>query len=260
MKNASKNWPWSVSGIKTRMYQLGNRLGTRKAADEYFLKTLPLEPSHVEFIYPAGIDINKAEQQLRDWVSKRSKHSNQLFFGCLMLPVTVFLSKVLVPAVNVGLVYLLFRINAHFRCIKACGSLKKLMDGDTLSSTLSSSPSTSLPPEVTWTASEDLSNLIIKRSVQVSHSLLSDVSATPPHQNPHHPHPHQRVWHLHPTLNASATSGDVDPNIKGSNIMKDVNDLHDEVVQMLESDLGSVELAKNYQRARMQYFVHNGMQ
>ncbi|KAI9335849.1 hypothetical protein DFJ73DRAFT_26774 [Zopfochytrium polystomum] len=226
------------------LYRAGNRLGTRDAADEYFLKTVPLWSQHIEFIYPAGVSTRLIKEQLHSWISARDKHRNLLFIYGISFPFVLYLAKIFFVAANALLCYQLFRIVSHWRALTAINTLSRFL----------SNPET----YVTWTASPELADLIVRRSRQVTDALRRDAdeaaaannggggaagaaAAVPPRRS--------RVWSIdgkedHPGSAAAA-------NIN----MADVHDLHDSVVELLERDLRSAELARNYRRARMQYFV-----
>ncbi|KAJ1552636.1 hypothetical protein HK405_010575 [Cladochytrium tenue] len=235
----------AASSAAAAVYRAGNRIGTRRAADEYFLKSLPPAFAHVEFIYPAGLSTIPIKEQLREFLAARQKHVTALFLYALILSATVFLAKILLPLANAILAYVAFRTVAHARALTAISNLRRCLDN---------------PARTHWTPSQGLTRLVERRSREVEERLRDDARAAGGDPD--------SVWSLHwPASFSSSSSSSAAaaapgaPRASAATLPRPSpldGDLHDEVVAALEKDLRSAELARNYRRARMQYFVHTG--
>ena len=125
---------------RKKAYQLGNRLTTRVACDEYFFKMVPRSIDTVEIVYPKSVDVEAIKQQLDVWLKRTSQHQANTFAATILLPFTVYLSKfVFIPA-NALLCYQLFRISASFKATQGLERIKTTIDRK----------------KVQWVASEDL--------------------------------------------------------------------------------------------------------
>ena len=82
---ATKN-PLKGSAI----YRLGNRLLTRRSADEYFFKSIPQRTENMEFIYPSSCDPQKMQQQIQSWLAGNTSNCVAKFFFDLMFPTCLY--------------------------------------------------------------------------------------------------------------------------------------------------------------------------
>ncbi|KAI8846293.1 hypothetical protein BC829DRAFT_491436 [Chytridium lagenaria] len=154
---------WALKGGKQRkgnklaavVYQWVNKVMTRKADDEYFLKTVPMIAEHAEFIYPSNLNVRLIKDQLAEYLGNSAKHRSKLFLWALILPADVYLAKFAVIAANAFLCYNVFRVNAHWRANSNANSLQRLLDAKS----------------VTWTSSSAFQSLIERKAGEVSKSI-----------------------------------------------------------------------------------------
>ncbi|KAJ3178034.1 hypothetical protein HDU87_003812 [Geranomyces variabilis] len=200
---------WHALGAQSSgrnfLYRFGNRITTRRAADEYFLKSIPRIAETVEFIYPASVSSRAIKRQLSDEVLANSdSHRQKLFLWALLLPSALYVAKFHLVAANVLFSYNVFRLNAAWRSVYGAKVLQRAIDAR----------------QVTWTASTELDERIRAISDEVAAKAKAEAGGDS----------HTWKW----------TGGD----------------LHDEVVERLETELKLAELSRTYRRARLQYFVH----
>ncbi|KAJ3326577.1 hypothetical protein HDU76_012807 [Blyttiomyces sp. JEL0837] len=206
----------ALTRITAKVYLKVNELTTRRAADEYFLKSVPTISEHVEFIYPAGTNVREVKQQLSEWLADSEKHRSQLFLWCLIFPADLYLAKYIALAANLFFFYNIFRINAHWRAMTSAGTLQRLINSK----------------HVTWTESRDFENLIVTKAGQVHEELLREqLERMGGSDGSGGTNTGIRVWKW-------------DPAVRG--------DLHDHVVIELEKDMNLVELTRTYRRGRME--------
>ncbi|KAJ3153476.1 hypothetical protein HDU89_000502 [Geranomyces variabilis] len=206
---------WHALGAQSSgrnfLYRFGNRITTRRAADEYFLKSIPRIAETVEFIYPASISSRTIKRQLSDEVLANSdSHRQKLFLWALLLPSALYVAKFHLVAANVLFSYNVFRLNAAWRSVYGAKVLQRAIDAR----------------QVTWTASSELDERIRAISDQVAARAKAEAG------------------------------GGGDGNDSQTWKWTEGGDLHDEVVERLETELKLAELSRTYRRARLQYFVH----
>ncbi|KAI8810627.1 mitochondrial K+-H+ exchange-related-domain-containing protein [Cladochytrium replicatum] len=126
------------------LYSVGNRMTTRRAADEYFLKMVPLAADHVEFVYPPSLNSKQIQTQLAEWLAASNRHSSRFFVWSLLFPVDFYIAKFYLLPANLFFTYNCFRVISHWRAAQGARTLASLFNVG----------------EVTWTPSEDLENRI----------------------------------------------------------------------------------------------------
>ncbi|KAI9091238.1 mitochondrial K+-H+ exchange-related-domain-containing protein [Phlyctochytrium arcticum] len=146
------------TGIGRRIWALGNRAVTRRAADEYFLKTVPRITEHIEFIYPASANSRVIKSQLGDFLSNSGRHRQKLFLWALILPSSLYIAKVYVVLANLFFSYNVFRLNASWRSQYGAKTLQKLLDSK----------------QVTWTSSQELDDQIKVLSDEVTSRMKKE--------------------------------------------------------------------------------------
>ncbi|KAJ3015749.1 hypothetical protein HKX48_004404 [Thoreauomyces humboldtii] len=123
-------------GIGAFVYKWGNRVTTRKAADEYFLKSIPRITEH----------------SLVDSSTDGDRHRSKLFLWALLLPSALYISKFYIALANILFTYNVFRLNASWRSMYGSKILQRLLDSR----------------QVTWTASEALDEQVRALSADVT--------------------------------------------------------------------------------------------
>ncbi|KAJ3130299.1 hypothetical protein HK098_004346 [Nowakowskiella sp. JEL0407] len=226
--------------FKTRvglsLYQFGNRVTTRRAADEYFLKTINTAATNIEFIYPPGLDLRAAKDQLANWINKSATHRNKLLLWSLIFPLDFQIAKIHLPAANIFFVYNCFRVASHFRAMQGARLLREFFDGsessagEVMGTNIVDSETASSEGrrnKIVWNESKEFGELLKRaiKSVEEEDAEYVRKSAQ-----------YSASWKWE-------SSG---------------GDLHDDVLFKLEKDLKLAELSRTYRRARMQYFVQNG--
>eukprot|EP00842_Homolaphlyctis_polyrhiza_P001875 jgi/Hompol1/2689/HPOL_006144-RA len=210
------------------IYTFLNRLLTRKAVDEYFLKTIPSHANQIEFIFPPSLDERAVRSQINEWLKNSNVHSRRLFMMAMLLPASIAVTKIWLVGANLLLTYQLFRMSASSRALSGSKTLQKLID----------------QRRVTWTPSEEFENKIKQISIKVQDELakqeIDPGTSGKPNSSSSEEHklenrPQIPVWQWDP---------------KG--------DLHDDVVTEIQKVYRTPELLVNYRRARMQGFVHGG--
>ncbi|KAJ3165994.1 hypothetical protein HK101_012040 [Irineochytrium annulatum] len=230
-----------------------NRWMTRRAEDEYFLKTVPMVTTDVEFIYPTSVNPIRVKQQLVDYLSSKffhfvllhgswfalsttnldsARHRFQLFLWAIILPANILLAKIFFTLANIFLAYNVFRVNAHMRSFLSGGVLGRLLDKGNSSVSKSVVPladagaagseaAVSQNRRVTWTKSEKLEEMIRSHSADVTKELRARAR------------PGEAVWERKDARDGGG-------------------DLHDLVVERLGKDLRLFELGRTYSRIRTQ--------
>lgn len=105
-----------------------------------------------------------AKAQLSNWVSDSQKHKTKLFLFLLLLPTNLYVAKfsdAIFIISNLFFTYNLFRVNAHYRSMKARDALEHAF-------------AAKFGNSIKWTESKELSNDIKEISNKVSDSLLKD--------------------------------------------------------------------------------------
>ncbi|TPX60210.1 hypothetical protein PhCBS80983_g01932 [Powellomyces hirtus] len=150
----------ATSGIMPAkmMYKWGNRATTRKAADEYFLKSVPRITEHVEFIYPASANAKLIKNQVGEILANSDRHRGKLFLWALLLPSALYISKFYLALANILFTYNVFRLNASWRSMYGSKVLQKLIDSR----------------NVTWTPSEELDAQVKSISEDVTKRLSGE--------------------------------------------------------------------------------------
>ncbi|RKP03497.1 hypothetical protein CXG81DRAFT_23893 [Caulochytrium protostelioides] len=125
-----------------RAYMYGNRMTSRSAEAEYFLKQIPHRTQQIEIIYPSTLRGEQIDAQLQGWLATaEARQTPQIWLWTMLLPLDVLLAKVVSASfANAFLFYNVFRVNAHVRARNGSRVLQKLQEADA----------------VTWTASTDL--------------------------------------------------------------------------------------------------------
>ncbi|KAJ3218532.1 hypothetical protein HDU67_005091 [Dinochytrium kinnereticum] len=145
-------WAVTEGGFFGKLvYQGINRIITRKADDEYFLKTVPMIAEHAEFIYPPSLNSRLIKEQLVDYLGDSTKHRGKLFLWTLILPLDIYLAKVALVAANTFLCYNVFRVNAHWRANRNAQTLQRLID----------------TKKITWTPSQGFEDVVMKKVGEV---------------------------------------------------------------------------------------------
>lgn len=211
----------SSTFISKTIYNLGNRLTTRRCSDEYFFKSIPFKTGEIEFIYPSSLQEDRVKHQLAAWMRDAHKYApKSLFFG-ILLPTNFYIAKFFLVAAQAGFTYHLFRLNATVRAHLGSQKIQHLANRR----------------KITWTSSKELQDLIKDLSRKTSKELESQAandataskgSAILAGENP------CKVWEW-----------------------KDGQDLHDNVIRDLEKELKLPELLQTARRTRMQYYVHS---
>ncbi|KAJ3102849.1 hypothetical protein HDU97_000232 [Phlyctochytrium planicorne] len=130
---------------------------TRKADDEYFLKSIPIIAEHVEVIYPPGLtQMRLVKEQLALYLQEHEKHRTRLLMWSLILPADFYLAKFFVMSANLFFCYNVFRINAHWRAYRSASTLQKLLNHR---------------EGITWTPSEEFEKLILDKAEDASGEL-----------------------------------------------------------------------------------------
>ncbi|KAI8824318.1 uncharacterized protein EV422DRAFT_316340 [Fimicolochytrium jonesii] len=145
-----------------KAWMLGNRWTTRRAADEYFLKTVPRITQHVEFIYPSSANARAVKAQVGEYLANRDRHRRRLFLWSLALPSSLYIAKFHVTVANVFFTYNVFRINAAWRAMYGGQTLQKLVDAR----------------KVTWTSSKELDGIIRRGSEEVSRRMEAEMGSS----------------------------------------------------------------------------------
>ncbi|KAJ3019519.1 UNVERIFIED_CONTAM: hypothetical protein HDU68_010632 [Siphonaria sp. JEL0065] len=115
--------------LKKYIYEKGNALGTRKADAEYFFKGIPLRSNHIEFIYPSSIPLRQVKNQLNEYLLSRNESKRSLFLWTVVVfPPALFFAKFMLPIMNIGFVYLGFRIASAWRAVTIGGRVQGLVD------------------------------------------------------------------------------------------------------------------------------------
>ncbi|KAJ3322817.1 hypothetical protein HDV06_002678 [Boothiomyces sp. JEL0866] len=101
--------------VINRIYRFGNRITTRKAADEYFFKQIPSRTEHIEIIFPSCIKQSTVQDQIQVWLADSDKFTSKLAFYGVLLPTNFYIAKFYLLAANVLFTYHVFRVNSSFR-------------------------------------------------------------------------------------------------------------------------------------------------
>ncbi|KAL2913479.1 hypothetical protein HK105_206939 [Polyrhizophydium stewartii] len=118
----------SGSPLLRRIYATGNRLTTRVAADEYFLKAVSALVTSIEFVYPPSIDDAQLRKQVGEWLKRGTIHRNRTFAATSLLPLNFVLAKFFLMPANAVLVYHLFRLSSSMRAHTGVTTIQKLVD------------------------------------------------------------------------------------------------------------------------------------
>ncbi|KAI8930015.1 hypothetical protein BC831DRAFT_440931 [Entophlyctis helioformis] len=208
------------------VYRWGNRLTTRRAADEYFFKMVPTFVDQIEFVYPTSVDERLVKAQLSEWLKRASVlwlYRTRMFLAGLFVPVNFLFAKVFFLLANTMLIYNIFRMSASMRAHTGSTTIQKLID----------------KKRALWTPSDDLQTKIETISDKVSADLLrmqqEDLKAMKAAGKEMGSAAEQagRVWRWTPN-----------------------SDMHDLVVAELQKQLKAPELSITYRRSRMQYLVY----
>lgn len=60
------------SSLKKRIYDIGNRITTRRCDQEYFMRNINLNSQTLEFVYPKGENEQHMNELLRRWIEGKS--------------------------------------------------------------------------------------------------------------------------------------------------------------------------------------------
>ncbi|KAJ1564032.1 hypothetical protein HK096_009917 [Nowakowskiella sp. JEL0078] len=204
------------------LYAAGNRISTRRSADEYFLKTVPSATQYVEFILAPGVEVERVQDQLKKWIDSSDRHQSKLFMWSLIFPACFQVAKFHLAPANILFAYVCFRVNAHYRAMQGARTLQYLIDNN----------------QISWNEDTEFrkSFLEIVKEVETEEkewmlNKMKNLKLTDSNQR----HFEEVAWKFIPGL-----------------------DLHDEVLMKLEERLKIAELSRTYRRARLQYFVHDG--
>ncbi|KND01776.1 uncharacterized protein SPPG_03568 [Spizellomyces punctatus DAOM BR117] len=159
------HWAGSRTGVLPSVgrgiWWAGNRMTTRRAADEYFLKSVPKITEHIEFVYPASANAKLIKNQLGEFLANSDRHRSKLFLWALVLPVDLYLAKFHLAIANILFSYNIFRLNASWRSMHGSRTLQKLLDSKA----------------VTWTASKELDEMIQRISGEVTQQIEREVGS-----------------------------------------------------------------------------------
>ncbi|KAJ3189097.1 hypothetical protein HDU85_002722 [Gaertneriomyces sp. JEL0708] len=151
---------WNGAGASTgfvgrKLWWWGNKLTTRRAADEYFLKNVPRITESVEFLYPPSSNLKMIKAQIGEFLANGDRHRSRLFLWALILPSSLYIGKFHVAVANLFFSYNVFRLNASWRAMYGAKTLQKLLDSR----------------KVTWKADDQLQTLIESSSQEVTARL-----------------------------------------------------------------------------------------
>ncbi|KAJ3275882.1 hypothetical protein HDV01_006748 [Terramyces sp. JEL0728] len=141
--------------LLNKLYKFGNRLTTRKAADEYFFKQIPSRTEHVEIIFPSCMKQSDIQDQMQIWLADSEKFTSKLAFYGVLLPTNFYIAKFYLLAANVLFTYHVFRVNASFRAHFGSKRLQELVNRR----------------QVKFTSCQELQDKISSISIQVSQEL-----------------------------------------------------------------------------------------
>jgi hypothetical protein len=114
------------SYFQTLIYNFGNRLTTRRCADEYFFKQIVPKTLEIEFIFPTCLDESLIQKQLSTWIGDSRKFSPKLLFFGLLLPTNFYIAKWFLIGAQAGFSYHVFRLNAVARAHFGSQKIQKL--------------------------------------------------------------------------------------------------------------------------------------
>ncbi|KAJ3113746.1 hypothetical protein HDU96_003006 [Phlyctochytrium bullatum] len=157
--------PWNALGrwcfrggegtVTARAFRMASRVVSRRADDEYFLKSVPAIAKEMEVIYPPSVDVRLVKEQLSLYLADTIKHRRGLYLWSMILPFDLYLSKFLVLAANAFFCYNVFRVNAHWRANTAQQTVQSLIDAR----------------RVVWTPSPGFEALVRERADDVTREL-----------------------------------------------------------------------------------------
>ncbi|KAJ3055904.1 hypothetical protein HK097_008803 [Rhizophlyctis rosea] len=142
-----------------KLWWAGNRVSTRRAADEYFFKMIPRISETVEFVYPPSINIRHAKEQLTDWLAFAPNQKSKLFLWSISFPTILYLAKFLFSPANALFSYTTFRVTAHWRANSGSKLLQSLVDHK----------------RIIWTPSEEFEKMIVDASEKVTREMEVEV-------------------------------------------------------------------------------------
>lgn len=148
--------------ILSKAYQLGNRITTRRAADEYFFKQIPTRTEHVtlkliqiEIIFPSSMKQSVVQDQIQVWLADSDKFTGKLALYGALLPTNFYIAKFYILAANLLFTYHVFRVNASFRAHFGSKRMQELINRR----------------QVKFTSSQELQDKIFNVSKEVSSQL-----------------------------------------------------------------------------------------
>ncbi|KAJ3133961.1 hypothetical protein HK100_003951 [Physocladia obscura] len=197
------------------------RLGTRRTAPgEYLLRALPPRTARIEVIHPPCVEGRLARRTLALLLRDRQAHKRQLFvLSVLVAPPLLFVAKFAALSPALALAANAAFVYIAFRIVNAWRAMSSAARVQMLVDS----------GNVVFTASDAFGRSLQDACDKVSHDLQAQTIQQSTQQQPI-----QQVWHWNGGL----------------------EDLHDNVLAILEKDLKMYEWLRNYRRARMVAFVH----
>ncbi|TPX38279.1 hypothetical protein SmJEL517_g00282 [Synchytrium microbalum] len=114
--------------LSSAIYRAGNYMTTRRSADEYFLKMIPMATERIQFMYPTSSNLALVKKNLNLWLQNSDRHTTTLFLWTLIFPVDFYVSKFFVVGANLLFIYNCFRVVSSFRAVMGARQLKKLVE------------------------------------------------------------------------------------------------------------------------------------